>query len=491
MENNEFEESIDSKFKIIEKIGHGGTANVFLVKEINTSNIYAAKVLLENDSVFYEKEINILNSLKESNNPYIANIIASGEGSIIRKNRPKNIKKYFVLEYLPKGELIDYISFPKSGLGELYSKYIFAKILNGIQSCHDKGICHRDLKLENILITNEYSPKLCDFGFATKNAPNLSEYIGTQDHAAPEVLMHKPYDGFKADIFSLGVVLINLTTSKQCFRSASKNDSNYKFIILNKLDRFWSRVDKQINQVSKELKNLFIKMVSFKPDDRPNIQEILNSEWMKEINVMTQEQKDKIDNDIKEEFQKRESIVNELKTQNMEFVNLESEELSNNNRSGGDLNKYFEPYINPKELTPGKQMDNYIQLKGISNPNIFMNILCKNINKEFEGICNIETENKYLAFNIYFDEVIEEEEEDEELVDEMKEEIEKLGINNDEEIEEDENMKGSDICIRLKLYENKKGDWRYILRFIKKKGNRADYLEKLEKIFNLVKKLNN
>ena len=92
MENNDIEEEIDSKFKIIEKIGHGGTANVFLVREINSSEIYAAKVLLENDSVYYEKEINILNSLKESNNPYIANIIASGEGPIIRKNRPKDIK---------------------------------------------------------------------------------------------------------------------------------------------------------------------------------------------------------------------------------------------------------------------------------------------------------------------------------------------------------------------------------------------------------------
>ena len=82
----------------------------------------------------------------------------------------------------------------------------------------------------------------------------------------------------------------------------------------------------------------------------------------------------------------------------------------NNSRSGDDHNKYFEPYINPKELTPGKQMDNNIQLKGISNPNIFMNILCKNLNKEFEGTCNIETEQKYLAFNIYFEEDVEEEE---------------------------------------------------------------------------------
>ena len=65
----EIEESIDTRFKIIEKIGTGGTANVFKVNDLNTNNIYAAKVLFQNDCTFYDKEINILNYLKESNNP--------------------------------------------------------------------------------------------------------------------------------------------------------------------------------------------------------------------------------------------------------------------------------------------------------------------------------------------------------------------------------------------------------------------------------------
>ena len=385
---------------------------------------------------------------------------------------------------MEKGELLDYISSPKKGLSELYSKLIFSKILNGIQSCHNMGICHRDIKLENILLTGNYSPKLCDFGFATKNAPDLSEYIGTQDHAAPEVILNKPYDGFKADIFSLGVTLIYLTTNKQCFRSASKNDSNYRYIIINKLDRFWGRVDKQINTLSQELKNLFIKMISFNPNDRPDIKQILESPWMKELNDMNQEQLDKLEKEVKEEFEKREVMVNADKEQIMEINNIKSEEFSQN-RSSNDYD-YFQPFLKPKALLPEKKIDNYIKFKGSLNACHFMNILCDKLKQEFED-CLIKPNKNHFAFEIIFEE--EAEEDEEELTEEMIEEFKKLGINDNNEIDDNDNIKGKEIVIKVKLYYTGIKDSNYLLRFEKKKGNRIDYLDKVEKISNLVKNI--
>ena len=148
LNNMENQETIDSKYIIIDKKGSGLTANVFLVKEGNSDKIYAAKVLKEPSNLF-EKEIQILNELKikGNNNPYIVNIVDSGEGLIIRNNRPKKSSQYLVLEYAPKGELFSYIYCTKCGLSELHSKVIFAKILKGIQACHNAGICHRDLKM--------------------------------------------------------------------------------------------------------------------------------------------------------------------------------------------------------------------------------------------------------------------------------------------------------------------------------------------------------
>ena len=63
---------------------------------------------------------------------------------------------------------IIYISL-KVGLGEKYGKVIFRKILEGVQACHNANICHRDLKMQNILFDEQFNPKICDFGFAAFN----------------------------------------------------------------------------------------------------------------------------------------------------------------------------------------------------------------------------------------------------------------------------------------------------------------------------------
>ena len=153
------EETIDNKYIIKEKKGAGATAIVFLVEEPNTNEIYASKVLKKPSDLF-NKEIEILNVLKNDNNPYITNIIDSGTGPIIRANKPTKTSQYIVLEYAPKGEMFNYIFFAKSGLGEKYGKVIFTKILKGVQDCHNANICHRDLKMQNILFDEQFNPKI-------------------------------------------------------------------------------------------------------------------------------------------------------------------------------------------------------------------------------------------------------------------------------------------------------------------------------------------
>ena len=346
MENANDQETIDSRYIILDKKGHGATANVYLVKEANNPTVYAAKVLKKKSDLF-DREINILNTLKTANNPNIVNIISSGEGLINRKNRPQKINQYLVLEYASKGELFNYIYCAKSGLCERYSKVIFAKILRGIQACHNAGICHRDLKMQNILVDENFSPKICDFGFATQNNDHLEEYLGTKNYACPEILRNRAYDGFKADIFSLGVVLLTLTTCKIGFMEATKYDPFYRLIMTKHFDKYWNEVGKQIKGMSQELKDLFIKMVAFKPNDRPSIEEILASPWMKEIRDLNDEQLSQLENEIKEEFLKREIEVNEAMKQEMQVENQESME-STGNRGANDENEIFDLSLKPK-----------------------------------------------------------------------------------------------------------------------------------------------
>ena len=473
------QETIDSKYIILDKKGHGATANVYLVKEENNPTVYAAKVLKKSSDLF-DKEIGILNTLKESNIHNIVNIINSGEGLIVRRNHPQKASQYLVLEYASKGELFNYVYCAKCGLRERYSKVIFAKILKGVQGCHNAGICHRDLKMQNILLDENFSPKICDFGFATQNNNHLTEFLGTRNYAAPEILRNKPYDGFKADIFSLGVVLLTLTTCKMGFVEATKYDPYYRLIMTKHIEKYWNEVGKQIKGMSPELKDLFIKMVAYKPNNRPSIDEILKSPWMKEIRDLNDEQLAELENEIKEEFLKREVLVNEGLRQEMEVESQESIELSGN-RGASEENDYFDLSLKPKYAQTGLNMDNYIKLKGTLIPGIFMNSLANKIEKEL-GDCYIQANKDKLKFNVAF----EEEQFDDEIPAEYAEELKELGLDEEEE-QENENIKGKNTKIQIKLYESYNGG--YLLIFVKKQGETDEYLEKLEKIYSLVKKM--
>ena len=74
--NNNNEESIDSKYTILEQKGKGLTSEVFKVKEVSNKKVYAAKVYINNSALF-QSEVDMLNILKEKNNPYMINIINS------------------------------------------------------------------------------------------------------------------------------------------------------------------------------------------------------------------------------------------------------------------------------------------------------------------------------------------------------------------------------------------------------------------------------
>ena len=478
----ESDESIDGKYIIIEKKGHGATANVFLVKEPNSNKIYAAKVLKEK-SEFFDKEIEVLDTLKPINNNYIVNLIESGTGHIIRVNRPTQIKQYLVLQYAPKGELFNYVYCTHKGLQEKFSKVIFSKIVKGVQACHNAGICHRDLKMQNILVDENFNPKICDFGFATFNTGKLNEPLGTLNYAAPEILLHKPYDGFKADIFSLGVVLLTLVTCKIGFQEATKRDPYYRLIMTKHYGQYWNVVSSQIGEVSEDLKKLYNKMVSFRPQERPTIEEILSDDWMKEINDLTKEDYDQLENAIREEFLQREKIVNEELKKKMQTDGQSSSDMDNTRGIEEDEKEYFDLSLKPKYAQTGIGMNNYIKINGNLNPVKFMNHLISKIGNVFGDKCTFEESKKTLKFNIVFEE---EELKEEEIPKELEEELAQLGIEDNDENEEDDLQK-KDCVMQVKMYESINGG--HLLRFVKKSGELDDYYKHLEKIISLVKQL--
>jgi serine/threonine protein kinase len=81
-------------------------------------------------------------------------------------------------------------------------------------------VAHRDIKLDNILLTKEGSVKLCDFGVSriTKKGDFVTDQCGTPAYLAPEIIMHNAYSAFHVDFWSLGVLLYGMTTGTLPFK---------------------------------------------------------------------------------------------------------------------------------------------------------------------------------------------------------------------------------------------------------------------------------
>ena len=443
--------SLDNKYIIIMNKGKGVTSEVFLVQEEKTNILYAAKILLHH-CPFFDNEIEILNTLKNANIPYIVNIVSSGDGEI--KKDKKSIKKqYIILEYAQRGDLSKYILLCEKGLKERHAKLFFSKILKGVK---------------------KYNPKICDFGFATHISDKLKDCLGTKRYAAPEIFKNKCYNGAKIDIFSLGVILFDIVTGLVSFKEAKYNDPLYKFIKGNNYNQFWNKLA-QVKNVSEEFKKLFVKMVAFSPKDRPSIDEILNGEWLKEIKELEGDEKklNELELEMYQDFLERESIIMKSIQKRMETEGNNNNE-GNNRSLGEDETEYFTDDLIPKKLKPGKNMDNYIEIKGSLNPVKFMNALANKIVNKNENY-QIEKSDKKLRFKINV-----EQEEDEEN-DKENEEEEKEDNNEQNEDEENNEIEERNLVIQIDLFISNDND--YLLRFLKKSGELEDYYKNIKKIY--------
>ena len=119
--------------------------------------------------------------------------------------------KYIVFDYVDGRSLYDIITVGHLSVAQ--AKEVFLNLFKTVCSVHNKGIVHRDIKLDNFLITREGTIVLIDFGFASPlqgyhhDGFFHGDLIGTENYMAPEILFRQNYQGAPIDIFALGVLL--------------------------------------------------------------------------------------------------------------------------------------------------------------------------------------------------------------------------------------------------------------------------------------------
>ena len=251
------------KFGVVNLGIHKKTGQQVAIKILNKENI---KTIEDKELVRIEIEI-----LKLCHHPNIVRLLDHLEN---------NDYIYIVTEYIGGGTLGQYLKKKKFNFSERQATNIMSQIANGVKYLHQYGIAHRDLKPDNIMITqqNDYGViKIMDFGLSKILSPNerMVDGYGTLSYVAPEVLLRTPYNK-EVDIWSMGVILFYMLSGKLPFRGHKEQEVAEK-IVYDPLE--FDEDDWETR--SQKVQDLISCCLEKKKEDRITIDKFINHPWFK------------------------------------------------------------------------------------------------------------------------------------------------------------------------------------------------------------------
>jgi len=279
METPAFQQKRVSKIhlNILRKLG-SGKFEVFQARMLPSYEEYALKAFPkdQNSQEAYQRESSLLSKLNHVN--------------IIQYIPIKNFTQdntncsYILTEYAPYGNFF-YLVSNKGLINEKIMRTYFHQLVNGVEYLHSQGIAHLDLKLENLLLGNDFMLKIADFDQSQNVRENKLLFFGTACYRAPEILMNLCRNFCAADVYSLGVLLFIFKAG--CFPFIETEEGACKDLIHYDMfnednEEFWHlKVAERRNKnyFDESFKELVNGMLTKDPTKRWTIEEIKNSKW--------------------------------------------------------------------------------------------------------------------------------------------------------------------------------------------------------------------
>lgn len=296
-EGKEMPASLFDRYQIDQskKYGEGGYGATYAARDVQTREPLAVKIIdtrrMRGEAI--RKECLILERLDHVN---VIKVKAHGKGM---KGSPQEHLYYIFMELADGGELFDQvIDRGVNAMGEDLARNFFLQLLAGVTHCHSHGVAHRDLKLENVLITKDGVVKVIDFGLSyvyslgadgkADRSKLLKDVCGSKSYAAPEVLdPSQGYDGFGADAWSLGVSLFAMLSGFFPLDEATPKD--WRFARLADAQRAGKSTTKVVyswyrrswSHLSTSVIDLMDRLLSIDMSKRLTMEELQHHPWCK------------------------------------------------------------------------------------------------------------------------------------------------------------------------------------------------------------------
>jgi serine/threonine protein kinase len=264
-------------FSFIKRISRGATASVFLARKKKTGDIFVMKATPRRSlqqknqaqRLLVEKDI-----LLQFSHPNMVTFFYS----IVAKNN-----LYLVTEFVPGGDLFSLLQ-NLGSLNENVAQFYAMELISVLRYLRENGVCHRDIKPDNLLISADGHLKLTDFGLSflgmvdrASDGPTLrvaKSFVGTPDYLAPEIILNHPHS-FSVDYWSLGILMYELVYGDPPFHQETEKET-YRCALLGNL-KFPTDV-----KVSPDFQDLVRRLLAVDPTQRighTSIDEIANHPW--------------------------------------------------------------------------------------------------------------------------------------------------------------------------------------------------------------------
>ncbi|KAI9727776.1 MAG: hypothetical protein M1834_008015 [Cirrosporium novae-zelandiae] len=216
---------LDGRFVTVSPLNHGSFGMVFLARDLLTNEHVAIKCLTKasaaetcpNSISMDDCSEELAHHKRLGNHPNIVNLVDSFE---------TEHHTYIVLEYCSMGDLYEAIRHERGPLQTENVRDFMIQLIDAVEYIHSKGLYHRDIKPENIFLAQDGSMKLGDFGLATTDSWSYEACVGSDRYMAPEQYdpSYRGYSPVKADIWSVGVCLLNVLFSRNPFVTPTESD---------------------------------------------------------------------------------------------------------------------------------------------------------------------------------------------------------------------------------------------------------------------------